>query len=95
MLMRKKKKLFQAALRKLIGTSGVVIVRYERGDIKPSIDVVAKIVDALDVSVDYLIGKTNLILAKETIHRIVDISNLKEENKNFIFNLFFSQTVLS
>ncbi|HLW31187.1 MAG TPA: helix-turn-helix transcriptional regulator [Aequorivita sp.] len=87
MLMRKKKKLSQAALGKLIGTSGDVIGRYERGDIKPSIDVVAKIADALEVSVDYLIGKTNLILDKETIHRIEDISNLKEENKNFIFNL--------
>lgn len=87
MLMRKKKKLSQAALGKLIGTSGDVIGRYERGDIKPSIDVVAKIADALEVSVDYLIGKTDLILDKETLHRIEDISNLKEENKNFIFNL--------
>lgn len=87
MLIRKKKKLSQAALGKIIGTSGDVIGRYERGDIKPSIDVVAKIADALEVSVDYLIGKTDLIIDKETLHRIEDISNLKEENKNFIFNL--------
>ncbi|MBL4560327.1 MAG: helix-turn-helix transcriptional regulator [Labilibaculum sp.] len=72
---------------KIIGTSGDVIGRYERGDIKPSIDVIAKIADALEVSVDYLIGKTNLILDKETLHRIEDISKLKDENKNFIFNL--------
>lgn len=87
MLIRKKKKLSQAALGKMIGTSGDVIGRYERGDIKPSIDVVAKIADALQVSVDYLIGKTSLLLDKETLQRIEDISNLKEENKNFIFNL--------
>ncbi|ALO13940.1 helix-turn-helix protein [Salinivirga cyanobacteriivorans] len=87
MLIRKKKKLSQAALGKMIGTSGDVIGRYERGDIKPSIDVVAKIADALEVSVDYLIGKTSLLLDKETLQRIEDISNLKEENKNFIFNL--------
>jgi len=87
MLIRKKKKLSQAALGKIIGTSGDVIGRYERGDIKPSIDVVAKIADALEVSVDYLIGKTDLIIDKETLHRIEDISSLKEENKNFIFNL--------
>lgn len=87
MLIRKKKKLSQAALGKIIGTSGDVVGRYERGDIKPSIDVVAKIADALEVSVDYLIGKTNLILDKESLHRIEDISNLKEENKKFIFNL--------
>ncbi|ALO13760.1 helix-turn-helix protein [Salinivirga cyanobacteriivorans] len=87
MLIRKKKKLSQAALGKMIGTSGDVIGRYERGDIKPSIDVVAKIADALEVSVDYLIGKTSLLLDKETLQRIENISNLKEENKNFIFNL--------
>ena len=49
MLIRKQKKLSQAALGKIIGTSGDVIGRYERGDIKPSIDVVANIADALEV----------------------------------------------
>jgi len=61
MLIRKKKKLSQAALGKAIGTSGDVIGRYERGDIKPSIEVVSKIANALEVSVDYLIGKTSLV----------------------------------
>lgn len=42
MLIRKKKGLSQADLGKIIGTSGDVIGRYERGDIKPSIEVVKK-----------------------------------------------------
>ncbi|HSC54266.1 MAG TPA: helix-turn-helix transcriptional regulator [Phnomibacter sp.] len=62
MLTRKKKGLSQTDLGKLIGTSGDVIGRYEQGDISPSIEVVAKIVDALEVSVGYLIGKTQMQL---------------------------------
>ena len=87
MLIRKKKSLSQAALGKLIGTSGDVVGRYERGDIKPSIEVVAKIADSLEVSVDYLIGKTDLQLDKEAVQRLVDISKLPDDNKNYVLGL--------
>ncbi len=87
MLTRKKKNLSQADLGKMIGTSGDVIGRYERGDITPSIDVVAKIADALEVSVDYLIGKTKMQLDKQAVKRLEDISKLPEENKSFVLNL--------
>ena len=87
MLIRKKKGLSQAALGKAIGTSGDVIGRYERGDIKPSIEVVVKIADALEVSVDFLIGKTDLQLDKEAVQRLVDISKLPNENKNYVLDL--------
>lgn len=87
MLLRKKKKLSQAALGNLINTSGDVIGRYERGDITPSIDVVAKIADTLEVSIDYLIGKSNLQLDREAIKRLESISELSEQNKSFILNM--------
>jgi transcriptional regulator with XRE-family HTH domain len=87
MLLRKKRSLSQADLGKMIGTSGDVIGRYERGDITPSIDVVEKIADALEVSIDYLIGKTKMVLDKETVERLEDISKLPDEKKNYIFNL--------
>ncbi len=87
MLLRKKKKLSQAALGKMISTSGDVVGRYERGDIKPSIDVVVKIADALEVSIDYLIGKSKLELDKEALARLERISKLSEENKNFLYNM--------
>ena len=86
MLIRKKKGLSQADLVKLIGTSGDVIGRYERWDITPSIDVVTKIADALKVSIDYLIGKTNLQLDKQAVKRLEDISKLPDDNKNFVLN---------
>lgn len=87
MLIRKQKKLSQADLGKIIGTSSDVIGRYERGDITPSVDVVAKIADDLDVSVDYIIGKTKLVIDKNTLNRIEEISNLPDDKKSYVFNL--------
>ncbi len=87
MLVRKKKGLSQAELGKLIGTSGDVVGRYERGDIKPSIDVVGKIADALDVSLDYLVGKSNILLDKQMLKRFQDISELDEAKRNTLFDL--------
>jgi transcriptional regulator with XRE-family HTH domain len=87
MLLRKKQKLSQSALGKVIGTSGDVIGRYERGDIKPSIDVVSKIAEALDVSIDYLIGKTTFQLDGEALKRFKDIAELPKENQAFLYNM--------
>ena len=87
MLLRKNRKLSQAALGKAVGTSGDIIGRYERGLITPSIEVIMKIADALEVSIDFLVGKTSLVLDKQTLKRLEDISNLSEENRNFILRM--------
>jgi len=49
--------------------------------------VVIKIADALEVSVDYLVGKTKMQLDKQAVKRLEDISKFPEENKNFVLNL--------
>lgn len=87
MLIRKQKKLSQAALGKIIGTSGDVIGRYERGDIKPSVEVVTKIADALEVSIDFLVGKTSTRIDKKILKRIEDIEALNEEGKRFVLRV--------
>ncbi|HVX49869.1 MAG TPA: helix-turn-helix transcriptional regulator [Chitinophagaceae bacterium] len=87
LLIRKKKGLSQADLGRIIGTSGDVVGRYERGDITPSVEVVSKIADALEVSVDYLLGKTTLELDKQALRRLEDISKLPDDNKSFVLNL--------
>ena len=69
------------------GTSGDVIGRYERGVITPSIDVIIKIAEELNVSIDFLVGKTSLKLDKETTKRLESISDLSEENKNFVLKM--------
>lgn len=87
MLLRKQKGFSQAALGKKIGTSGDIIGRYERNIMTPSIDVIIKISDTLGVSIDYLVGKTNLELDKGTLKRLEDISSLSDENKSFVFRM--------
>lgn len=84
MLLRKKKGVSQAELGKTIGTSGDVVGRYERGDITPSIDVVSKIADALDVSIDYLVGKTDILLDKTVLKRMLDIQKLSDKDRELI-----------
>jgi len=71
-IIRKKNGLSQAALGKLNGTSGDVVGRYERGDIKPSVEVAINIATALEVSLDYLVGKSNIVLDNKAIKRMED-----------------------
>ena len=82
---RKKKKLAQSQLGKLAGTSGDLIGRYERDEVKPSIEVVIKIADALGVSIDFLVGKTDLEIDQNTLERMAEITKLPEEGKKQIF----------
>jgi transcriptional regulator with XRE-family HTH domain len=85
--LRKKNSLSQSDLGKVIGTSGDIIGRYERDEVKPSIDVVIKIADALNVSIDFLVGKTEIELDKQTMKRIEEIGRLPKDSKNFVYNL--------
>lgn len=81
---RKKKGLSQEELAKMVGTISVTIGRYERNEIKPSIDIATKIAEALEVSLDYLTGKTDMELDNSIIKRVVEIQNLPAEDKNHI-----------
>lgn len=81
------KGLSQSELGKAIGTSGDVVGRYERDIINPSIEVIIKTADALEVSIDFLVGKSKMVLDKQTVKRLEDISKLPDDNKSFVLNL--------
>lgn len=81
---RKKKGFSQDELAKKVGTISVTIGRYERDEIKPSIDIASKLADALGVSLDYLTGKTEVELDNSIIQRVVEIQNLPKEDKAHI-----------
>lgn len=85
LILRKKSNLSQSALGKEIGTSGDIIGRYERNVMTPSIDVIIKLVDVLNVSIDYLVGKTTLELNKKALKRIEEVSKLDQEEQDKIF----------
>lgn len=87
-MLRKQLKWSQEDLANKIGTSAPIVGRYERNEIKPSIEVAGKIADALDVTVDYLIGRSNKILFdKKLMKRIEDIENLNDEDKKHLVAL--------
>ena len=83
---RKEKGLSREELGEKIGTSGPIIGRYERGDMMPSVDIATKISDALDVSLDFLVGKSSLFVKdKKTLKRLEDIEKLPDNDKQNIF----------
>lgn len=83
---RKEKKFSQAELGKLSGINGDIIGKYERNEMKPSIETAKKLADALEVTLDYLVADGQLrSLDKKTLQRLEDISKLSEEDKNNIF----------
>jgi transcriptional regulator with XRE-family HTH domain len=84
---RKTKKFSQDELAKKIDVHGAVIGRYERDEVKPSIETAAAIAQALDVSLDYLVGNSDLLLEKNVIKRIQDIQKLDDNEKEHVFAL--------
>ena len=82
---RKAKKISQDELAKRIGAHAPVIGRYERGEVKPSIDVATKIADALEVSLDYLVGHSELHLEHDILDRVLDIQKLSDKDQEHLF----------
>jgi transcriptional regulator with XRE-family HTH domain len=84
---RKSKKMSQDELAKKLDVHGAVIGRYERDEVKPSIEMAAAIAEALEVSLDYLVGNTDLLLEKNVVNKIVDIQKLNSEDRAHVFAL--------
>lgn len=78
----------QDDLVKKINTSAPIIERYEREAVAPSIDIVAKIVDVLNVSVDYLIGYSDKMSFDKKLSKWVkNIEALPTEEKNILHSV--------
>jgi len=82
---RKRKKLSQAQMGKLLNIDGDAYGRYERNEVKPSIEMATKIANTLEVSLDYLVGKSDLPFDNEMIKRIQLVSKLPEKQKEHVF----------
>ena len=82
---RKRKGLSQEQLANMLGTKGPAIGRYERDEMKPSIETASKMADILEVSLDYLAGKTDLELDKKILTRIVEFQKLPKADQDKVF----------
>jgi len=82
---RKRKSLSQAEVGKKIGINGDAYGRYERNEVKPTIEMAVKIAQALEVSLDYLTGNSDVELDKATLDRVQEVTKLPEKDKDYIF----------
>ena len=81
---RKEHKISQSELAQKAGIHSNVLGRYEREEATPSVEMAAKIADVLGVSLDYLVGKTDIELDQSILDKVVTIQKLPEEDKNHI-----------
>jgi transcriptional regulator with XRE-family HTH domain len=95
---RKQKKMTQSDLGRVVGTSGDNIGKYERGEIKPSIDTAAKIVEALNATIYYLVKDAEYQnIDYETLKRMKGLEKLSKEEKGPVFAMldaFFAEAKL-
>ena len=85
---REEKGFSQADLAKQIDSYYSIIGKYERDEIKPSIDTSAKIADALNVTIDFLVkdGEYQNI-DKDALKRLKLLKKLNPEDKDYIYAL--------
>jgi len=84
---REAKSLSQNELAKLIEAHHSIIGKYERDEVKPSIDVVKRIAEVLDTTAGYLLGESNEKDALKDplmLKRLNEISSFPDNDKEHI-----------
>jgi transcriptional regulator with XRE-family HTH domain len=82
---RKKKFLSQSDIGKLIGINGDAYGRYERNEVRPTIEMAVKIASSLNISLDFLTGNTDVELDTKSLQRIQEITKLSDKDQDYIF----------
>lgn len=92
--LRKEHNLLQKDIAEKIGVSRDSITKYESGDREPTLDNIIKMAEIFDVSIDYLIGVSDIKVKtepeylvfiekiKETEYRVSDLIKLFDMIKN-------------
>ncbi len=82
--LRKQRGWSQPAAGKMVGTSGAIIGRYERGEMTPSIEVARKLAKAFGVTLDYLVSDEDLpdvLKDRKMLERWIAIDQIPEEDR--------------
>jgi transcriptional regulator with XRE-family HTH domain len=86
--LRKQYSLSQSGLAKKIGASRTIVGNYERNSNTPSIEMLIKIANVFNVTIDYLIGQGQLgNYDKDVVNRIEDIEKLDSDTRGKLFFL--------
>ena len=84
---RDAKGLSQSELAKLLHTNHSIIGKYERDEVKPTIDVVKRLADELSTTVGFLLGENkqaNVLKDPAMLKRLNDIDALPADDKEHI-----------
>jgi transcriptional regulator with XRE-family HTH domain len=93
---RKKRGFSQGELAEKVGISAVHMNRLEKGKFQPSIQVISKIAEVLEVSVDYLLNEESEALPeikiknKPLAERVKLMDTLDEEDQNALIQVIDS-----
>jgi len=86
--LRKGRQWSQPRLGKVIGTSGAIIGRYERDEMTPSIEVVRKLSDAFEVTLNYLVSESDTCLKdKAMLNRLQKLGTLPSDDRDRIIDV--------
>jgi len=87
-ILRKEKGWSQGELAKQIEASREIIGKYERNENSPSIEMTIKMAKAFDVSIDFLLGKSEYAsYDKETIERLKGIQKMDSSTQSTLFDI--------
>jgi transcriptional regulator with XRE-family HTH domain len=84
---REEKNFSQAELARQISSHHSIIGKYERDEVKPTIDVVKKLAEVLDTTVGYLLGESEdreLLKDPSMLKRLNDIAKFPAYDKECI-----------
>ena len=90
---RKQKNLTQTELGKMLNYGSTAIANYESGRNEPSLDVLIKLSEILDVSTDDLLGVTPKDKIKSPV--LIPFETLSDEKKKIVMELINSLQALS
>lgn len=82
--LRKQKGFSQEELAKKVKIHPNIIGRYERGENSPALDVSFKLADVLGVSLDYLTGKSDVLIDKALLDKLMMIHNMPATDREHI-----------
>ena len=86
--LRKKLGLSQTALGKKVSVHKNVLGKYERDEVKPSIEVATKLAKELDVSLDYLVGNTDTNINPKLLNKLKELQKLEDDVQTHILYAF-------
>ena len=82
---RKEQGMSQDALAQALGATPTTVGRYERDEVKPSIEMAARIAAVLGVSLDFLVGQANHTLKdKSMLERFNSLMDLSPSDRDHI-----------